>query len=193
MKYRFKPKRNAQLTARDSEVDIELVDSCKQFSKKPVLQFETVPELKIIITLSDGLVNINDYDSLSVVHQVITKSKGATRFATNLQTQTTLTGEVMGLRLGTTHEERWPPASSELQLTLMGILNETYGKAQASQDSRRANEQALPGALSFAIRQLPEAEIDQVLDPNSLYALDFLRLRYTIGAPLDAIMTGDAL
>ncbi|KAK4505467.1 hypothetical protein PRZ48_003430 [Zasmidium cellare] len=102
----------------------------------------------------------------------------------------TLTGEVMGLRLGTTHEERWPPASSELQLTLMGILNETYGKLPGLKSSDGA---ALPGGLSFSIRQLPESEIDRVLDPNSVYALDFLRLQYTTIPPLDAIITPDVL
>ncbi|KAF2161452.1 hypothetical protein M409DRAFT_69796 [Zasmidium cellare ATCC 36951] len=102
----------------------------------------------------------------------------------------TLTGEVMGLRLGATHEERWPPASSELQLTLMGILNETYGKIS---EKKSANGAALPGGLSFSIRQLPESEIDRVLDPNSVYALDFLRLQYTTTPPLDAVITSDTL
>lgn len=101
MKYRFKPKRNAHLTSRDLEVDVDLIDSYKQFSKKPVIQIESIPELKIIITLSEGLIQINDYDTLSNVHQIIQKTKGATCFATNLQTQTTLTGEVQYmLRLG---------------------------------------------------------------------------------------------
>lgn len=94
MKYRFTPKRNAQLSSRELELDVELIDSYKQFSKKPVSQIETVPELRIIITLSDGLIHINDFDNLSLIHQIIQKTKGATCFATNLQTQMTLTGEV---------------------------------------------------------------------------------------------------
>uniref|UniRef100_A0A6G1S3W6 Vam6/Vps39-like protein n=1 Tax=Aceria tosichella TaxID=561515 RepID=A0A6G1S3W6_9ACAR len=94
MKYRIKSKRNATISAnRDLDIELELTDSCKQFSKKPVAQIETVPELKIIITLSDGLIHINDYDNLEIVHQIIQKTKGATCFATNLQTQMTLTGE----------------------------------------------------------------------------------------------------
>lgn len=105
----------------------------------------------------------------------------------------TLTGEVMGLRLGTTHEERWPPASSELQLTLMGILNETYSRRQPQKIKTYAHASTLPGALSFSIRKLPEAEIDRVLDPNSVYALDFLRLQYTTAPPLDAVITTDTL
>lgn len=93
MKYRFASKRNVQLSSSELEVEVDLIDSNKQFSKKPVTQVETVPELKIIITLSDGLIHINDLDDLSI-YQIIQKTKGATCFATNLQTEVTLTGEV---------------------------------------------------------------------------------------------------
>lgn len=102
MKYRFKPKQgNVSLTTSSSsyfigdqepEMEIELLHSYKQFSKKPVAQVETVAQLKIIITLSDGLIHINNFDDLSIF-QVIQKTKGASCFATNLQTQRTLTGE----------------------------------------------------------------------------------------------------
>ncbi|KAF7196871.1 Gamma-tubulin complex component 6 [Pseudocercospora fuligena] len=91
------------------------------------------------------------------------------------------TAETVGLRLGASHDERWPPASSELQLSLMGILNDSAGDASISEN------------LSFAIRELPEAEIDRVLDPHSIYALDFLRLQYNVTAPLDAVLTSSAL
>ncbi|KXT08753.1 hypothetical protein AC579_6429 [Pseudocercospora musae] len=91
------------------------------------------------------------------------------------------TAETVGLRLGASHDERWPPASSELQLSLMGILNESAGDASISEN------------LSFAIRELPEVEIDRVLDPHSIYALDFLRLQYNVTAPLDAVLTSNAL
>lgn len=93
MKYRFASKRNVQLSSQEIEIEVELVKSYKQFSKKPVSQVETVPPLKIIITLSDGLIHINDLDDLSI-YQIIQKTKGATCFATNLQTKKTLTGEV---------------------------------------------------------------------------------------------------
>lgn len=104
-----------------------------------------------------------------------------------------VTAETMGLRLGASHEERWPPASSELQLALTGILNEAYARSHSADARYRAHSETLPGSLSFAIRELPEAEIDRVLDPNSIYALDFLRLQYTPTPPLDAILTHDAL
>lgn len=96
MKYRFSSKSLASSLSddKDLEAKLELIECCKQFSKKPVAQIRVVPELKLIITLSDGLIHINDYDNLSVVHQIIQKAKGASCFATNLQTKRTLTGEV---------------------------------------------------------------------------------------------------
>lgn len=93
MKYRFASKRNIPITSHEMELEVQLVKSHKQFSKKPVTQVETIPELKIIITLSDGLIHINNLDDLSI-YQIMQKTKGATCFATNLQTQMTLTGEV---------------------------------------------------------------------------------------------------
>lgn len=92
MTYRFVPKKN-QTSNNENEVEVELLKSLKQFTKKPVTQLEVVPSLKIIITLSDGLIHINSLDDLSIL-QVIQKTKGATCFATNLQNQKTLTGEV---------------------------------------------------------------------------------------------------
>lgn len=94
MRYRFKIKKNISLSSQASDsVDVELINSYKQFSKKPVTQVETVPEFRIIITLSDGLIHINNLDDLSV-YQVLHKTRGATCFATNLKPQTTLTNEV---------------------------------------------------------------------------------------------------
>lgn len=93
MTYRFVSKKSAQAQNSELDVEVELVKSFKQFSKKPVNQVEIVPNLKIIITLSDGLIHINNLDDLSIL-QVIQKTRGATCFATNLQTQMTLTGEV---------------------------------------------------------------------------------------------------
>lgn len=90
MKYRLSQKNSQQ---HDPDFEVELIHSYKQFSKKPVTQIETVPELKIVITLSDGLIHINNLDDLSI-YQVLQKTKGATCFATNLSRQTTLTGEV---------------------------------------------------------------------------------------------------
>jgi hypothetical protein len=95
------------------------------------------------------------------------------------------TSETMGLRLGSRESQRWPPASSELRLTLLNVLSDSY----VSSDAHQQGTTQLPGGLSFAIRELTDAEIDRVMDPTSIYALDFLRLQYTPPSPLADIFT----
>jgi hypothetical protein len=94
------------------------------------------------------------------------------------------TSETMGLRLDSRESQRWPPASSELRLTLLNVLSDSYAP-HATRDEKIQ----LPGGLSFAIRELTDAEIDRVMDPKSIYALDFLRLQYTPPSPLADIFT----
>lgn len=93
---------------------------------------------------------------------------------------------VSGLKLGS--RESWPPASSELRLSLMGILNDSYfnGEQIKVVDSFRPE---LPGGLSFAIRDMPEEEFKDCMDPDSIKALDFLRLQYSPPSPIDAVIT----
>ncbi|KAF4971892.1 hypothetical protein FSARC_1397 [Fusarium sarcochroum] len=100
-------------------------------------------------------------------------------------------GGVMGLRLG--GRDTWPPASSELRLALMGVLAESFdsdngfaGEKLAS-ISRDASE--LPGDMSFAVRDLSQEEIDKCMNPDSLEALDFLRLSYKAPTALSSIIT----
>jgi hypothetical protein len=96
------------------------------------------------------------------------------------------TSETMGLRLGSRESQRWPPASSELRLTLLNVLSDSYISSDSQQQQGTTQ---LPGGLSFAIRELTDAEIDRVMDPTSIYALDFLRLQYTPPSPLADIFT----
>ncbi|OQN98154.1 hypothetical protein B0A48_15986 [Cryoendolithus antarcticus] len=91
------------------------------------------------------------------------------------------TGQTMGLQLGSRESQRWPPASSELRLTLMGVLADSRSHAD--------NSGELPGGLSFAIRELTEVEIDWVMDTTSIHALDFLKLQYTPPDALAGIFT----
>lgn len=88
--------------------------------------------------------------------------------------------DARGLRLDN-RSKQWPPASSELRLGLMGVLSEAYG----------SND--IPGNLSFAIRELNDAEIEKCLDANSIHALDFLRLRYEAATPLNVIFDDNAM
>lgn len=91
-----------------------------------------------------------------------------------------------GLRMDA-RSSRWPPASSDLQLTLAGILSDSYI------DSSTSTKREPPGGLSFAIRTLSEDEISHVLDPSSPNALDFLRLHYSPPPGLAAFFTLDVL
>ncbi|KAL5002518.1 Spc98 family-domain-containing protein [Aspergillus recurvatus] len=103
------------------------------------------------------------------------------------------TGVHTGLRLGS--RDTWPPASSELRLVLMGILNECYyGEyADGSGNPEFEREKELPGGLSFSIRELTEAEIAKCKNPNAIEALDFLCLQYKPSNVLETIITQRSL
>ncbi|UNI21787.1 hypothetical protein JDV02_007743 [Purpureocillium takamizusanense] len=100
-------------------------------------------------------------------------------------------GGVMGLRLGS--RDTWPPASSELRLSLMGVLTESYVQQQGSKPETMASQSVepstLPGDLSFAVRDLSPEEIDKCINPDSLEALDFLRLSYKPPPELTSVIT----
>ncbi len=93
-----------------------------------------------------------------------------------------------GLRLQA--RDTWPPASSELQLVLMGILSESY---PTTADSGRSSSDNLPGNLSFAIRDLSAEELEKCRDVSSVEALDFLRLQYKAPPVLDSVITQSSL
>ena len=102
-------------------------------------------------------------------------------------------GAGLGLRLGS--RENWPPASSELRLALMGILTECYSSAPEKECKYRAlgHRRELPGGLSFAVRNISEEGLEKCMDPDSLEALDFLRLQYKPPQPLEVIITPTCL
>ncbi|KAL9100611.1 MAG: hypothetical protein Q9163_004027 [Psora crenata] len=95
-----------------------------------------------------------------------------------------------GLRLG--YRDNWPPASSELRLALMGILTDSYMPTGYPERAALFREE-LPGGLSFAIREMSEEELQQCIDPNSIKALDFLRLQYRAPSPVNVIITPPSL
>jgi hypothetical protein len=97
------------------------------------------------------------------------------------------TGNVMGLRLG--GRDTWPPASSELRLALMGVLTESYNPSEANSGGYLDRKRELPGDLSFGVRDMSEEEINKCMNPDSISALDFLRLSYKPPPPLEAIIT----
>lgn len=97
---------------------------------------------------------------------------------------------ISGLRLG--YRDSWPPASSELRLVLMGILNESFHQGEHTRVAASFRTE-LPGGLSFAIRDMAEGELERCMDPDSIEALDFLRLQYRPPSPLDAVITPSCL
>ena len=96
-----------------------------------------------------------------------------------------------GLKLGS--RDFWPPASAELRLALMGILTESYYESEPGAEASSMFRGELPGGLSFAIRNLHENELQRCMDPNSIEALDFLKLQYRPPPPLDAVITQASL
>ncbi|KAI6785158.1 Gamma-tubulin complex component-like protein [Emericellopsis cladophorae] len=99
-------------------------------------------------------------------------------------------GDTMGLRLG--GRDTWPPASSELRLALLGVLVDSFdvqpwGGSFSDPFSTEATD--LPGELSFAVRDLSDEEIDKCVNPDSLEALDFLRLSYKVPSELRFVLT----
>ncbi|KAK4193929.1 Spc98 family-domain-containing protein [Podospora australis] len=105
-----------------------------------------------------------------------------------------LGGGMMGLRLG--GRQTWPPASSELRLALMGVLADCYLPSPsfpqftpARNSNNKSDTTQLPGDLSFAVRDLSQDEIDRCMNPDSLEALDFLRLSYKPPSPLRPVLT----
>ncbi|KAF2279177.1 uncharacterized protein EI97DRAFT_411953 [Westerdykella ornata] len=113
-------------------------------------------------------------------------------------------GVHMGLQVGS--RSTWPPASSELRLALMGVLSDSFFSSALHRDTMAKAVDAdtigetlwrdgeeLPGHLNFAVRQLSEDEMEKVMDPDSLYALDFLKLQYVPPNPVHLVISTSAL
>ena len=96
-----------------------------------------------------------------------------------------------GLKLGS--RDTWPPASSELRLALMGILAESYHQKERINGASSMFRGELPGGLSFSIREMSEDELQRCMNPDSIEALDFLKLDYRPSSPLDTVITQSSL
>ncbi|XP_033637094.1 vam6/Vps39-like protein isoform X1 [Asterias rubens] len=76
-----------------SSYKVDLLKSFKSFSKKPIQQLACIPELQILISLSDTIINVHDLNQFSHITS-IAKTKGATLFAIDLQKLSTDSGNV---------------------------------------------------------------------------------------------------
>ena len=75
----------------------------------------------------------------------------------------------------------------------MGILTDSYYHGQQRSTSASMFRAELPGGLSFAIRDMSDEDLQKCMDPNSIEALDFLKLHYKPPPPLDVIISQTSL
>lgn len=78
-----------------NKLEMQLLQYDKNFSKKPITQIEAIPEYKLIFSLSDGVVNVNDFSrhGFPLIHTA-QKTKGASVFALDVVKSKSLTGEL---------------------------------------------------------------------------------------------------
>ncbi|XP_067938529.1 vam6/Vps39-like protein [Watersipora subatra] len=79
-----------------SACEVSLDHAYKTFSKKPVLQLEAIPELDILVSLSDNAVAIHELGSLKLLTdatQSLNQTRGANVFAIHVQVLTNIHGD----------------------------------------------------------------------------------------------------
>ncbi|XP_046488344.1 vam6/Vps39-like protein isoform X1 [Neodiprion pinetum] len=74
--------------------ELQLLRYGKNFSKKPILQIEVVPEYNLLILLTDNIICVHDLNSATIPQICqLQKTKGATLFVLDVQRTQSLTGE----------------------------------------------------------------------------------------------------
>ncbi|XP_035774752.1 vam6/Vps39-like protein isoform X2 [Anopheles albimanus] len=84
-----------ELNSETGKLDLQLLQYDKNFSKKPITQVDVLPEYKLLFSLTDGLLNVNDFGrhGFPLIHSAV-KTKGATVFALDVQVSRSLTSDV---------------------------------------------------------------------------------------------------
>lgn len=82
-----------RLAGADQKAEVKLERSYKNFARKPILQLAVVPELFLLISLSDNIINVHELSTFGQI-TCLSKTKGATLFAIGVQRTTSLSGEV---------------------------------------------------------------------------------------------------
>lgn len=79
----------------ENKMDLQLLQYDKNFSKKPINQIDVIPEYQMLFSLSDSIINVNDFNrhNFPLVHCAV-KTKGANIFALDVQRSKSLTGEM---------------------------------------------------------------------------------------------------
>ncbi|XP_060077097.1 vam6/Vps39-like protein [Ylistrum balloti] len=80
-------------TGGDQKAEVKLERSYKNFARKPILQLAVVPELFLLISLSDSIINVHELSTFGLI-TCLSKTKGATLFAIGVQRTKSLSGEI---------------------------------------------------------------------------------------------------
>lgn len=72
----------------------QLLQYNKTFSDKPIVQIDVIPEYKLLFSLSNGIISVNDFSrhNFPLVHRAA-KTKGATIFSLDIREHKSMTGE----------------------------------------------------------------------------------------------------
>ncbi|XP_055878560.1 vam6/Vps39-like protein [Biomphalaria glabrata] len=92
-------KQKSRGTNGEVKFDVTLDRSNKSFAKKPITQLAAVPELFLLISLSDNVISVHDLTNFQQIC-CVQKTKGATLFAVDVQKRETHTGIDYYLRMG---------------------------------------------------------------------------------------------
>uniref|UniRef100_A0A2C9M943 CNH domain-containing protein n=1 Tax=Biomphalaria glabrata TaxID=6526 RepID=A0A2C9M943_BIOGL len=92
-------KQKSRGTSGEVKYDVTLDRSNKSFAKKPITQLAAVPELFLLISLSDNVISVHDLTNFQQIC-CVQKTKGATLFAVDVQKRETHTGIDYYLRMG---------------------------------------------------------------------------------------------
>lgn len=75
----------------DNKYDVVLERSNKNFGKKPITQLYAVPELFLLISLTENVLSVHDLKTFQLI-VCLSRTKGATLFAVDVKNAKTLSG-----------------------------------------------------------------------------------------------------
>ncbi|XP_058058938.1 vam6/Vps39-like protein [Anopheles bellator] len=84
-----------ELNSETNKLDLQLLQYDKNFSKKPITQIDAIAEYKLMFSLTDGLLNVNDFSrhGFPLIHSAV-KTKGATVFGLDVKRSKSLTSDI---------------------------------------------------------------------------------------------------
>lgn len=83
-----------EVNANDRKMELQLLQYNKNFSTKPIMQVDVIPDYQLLFCLIDSTISVYDIsrNQTSLVH-CATKTKGASLFALDVKRSKSMTGE----------------------------------------------------------------------------------------------------